>query len=129
MLKTFFEKILSREPNVTFFPFRGKFCSLLMTLLSLFHHLKSRFRRTSCSSLTKLLLYCLVFASKQIFFTTKKLLISPFVGLIINILLAFSLFLAWLVRLWEIMNSGGILIIKTNVSWDLESLRAVLGTK
>ncbi|XP_073227915.1 uncharacterized protein [Porites lutea] len=36
---------------------------------------------------------------------------------------------AWLVRLWEIMNSGGILIIKTNVSWNLESLRAVLGTK
>ena len=56
-------------------------------------------------------------------------MISPFTGLLINILLAFSLFLAWLVRLWEIMNSGGILIIKTNVSWDLESLRAVLGTK
>lgn len=63
------------------------------------------------------------------FFTTKKLMISPFTGLLINILLAFAVFLAWLVRLWEIMNSGGILIIKTNVSWDLESLRAVLGTK
>ncbi|CAH3196614.1 unnamed protein product [Porites evermanni] len=36
---------------------------------------------------------------------------------------------AWLVRLWEIMNSGGILIIKINVSWDLESLRAVMGAK
>lgn len=63
------------------------------------------------------------------FFTAKKLMISPFTGLLINILLAFAVFLAWLVRLWEIMNSGGILIIKTNVSWDLESLRAVLGTK
>lgn len=64
------------------------------------------------------------------FFTTKRLTISPFTGLIItDILLAFSVFLAWLVRLWEIMNSGGILIIKTNVSWDLESLRAVLGTR
>ena len=56
-------------------------------------------------------------------------MISPFTGLLINILPAFSVFLAWLVRLWEIMNSGGILIIKTNVSWDLESLKAVLGTR
>ena len=63
------------------------------------------------------------------FFTTKRLMISPFTGLLIDILLAFSVFLAWLVRLWEIINSGGILMIKTNVSWDLESLRAVLGTK
>jgi len=36
---------------------------------------------------------------------------------------------AWLVRLWEIINPRGLVVIKTNVYWDLESLRAVLGTK
>ena len=72
MLKTFFEKILSREPNVTFFPFRGKFCSLLMTLLSLFHDLKRQFRRTSCSSLTKLLFVLSCFRFKANIFHYKK---------------------------------------------------------
>ena len=102
-----------------------------MISLSLFLDLESRFRRTSSVVLHGLsyFLYCLLFALKQMFFTTKRLMISPFTGLLIDILLAFSVFLAWLVRLWEIMNSGGILMIKTNVSWDLESLRAVLGTK
>lgn len=36
---------------------------------------------------------------------------------------------AWLIRLWEIINSRGLVIIKTNVDWDLESLKAVLGNK
>jgi len=36
---------------------------------------------------------------------------------------------AWLIRLWEIINTRGLVIIKTNVDWDLESLKAVLGNK
>ncbi|KAJ7357749.1 hypothetical protein OS493_023223 [Desmophyllum pertusum] len=36
---------------------------------------------------------------------------------------------AWLNRLWEIINPRGLVFIKTNVDWDLQSLRAVLGNK
>lgn len=36
---------------------------------------------------------------------------------------------AWLIRLWEIINPKGLLIIKTNITWDLESLKAVLGNR
>ncbi|XP_022795566.1 uncharacterized protein LOC111334145 isoform X1 [Stylophora pistillata] len=36
---------------------------------------------------------------------------------------------AWLIRLWDIISPKGLLIIKTNITWDLESLKAVLGNK
>lgn len=36
---------------------------------------------------------------------------------------------AWLIRLWEIINPKGLLIIKTNIAWNLESLIAVLGNR
>ena len=111
-----------------FFP-RLTFFSLLMILLSLFLDLKSRFRRTSCSSWIKLLFVLSCFRFKgNIFHHRETYDISIYRSTYQYFTCVFCL-LAWLVRLWEIMNSGGILIIKTNVSWDLESLKAVLGTR
>lgn len=37
--------------------------------------------------------------------------------------------LAWLIRLWEIIDPKGLLLIKTNAQWDIEALKAVLGSK
>lgn len=36
---------------------------------------------------------------------------------------------AWLIRLWEIIDPKGLLLIKTNAQWDIEALKAILGSK
>lgn len=36
---------------------------------------------------------------------------------------------AWLIRLWEIINPEGLLCVRTNTQWDVESLKAVLESK
>ena len=69
------------------------------------------------------------FPSYSIFLSLVFSLILRSTSHLTSVIRLCFLCLAWLVRVWEVINPQGLLVVKTNDCWDLESLKAVLGNK